>query len=209
MFYTLYSIKNNTVSMFESLYYGIFKKDGFSRTDANFYFHRILSDMLTPYYNIKNGLKNIIKYLPIIWNDRQFDYNYLLILLEHKLKLTEEFFNSDEPHILEAKRVADEVKHCKDILHQLINTTYEDKYWDKLNKKYPERKEITFIPAESEKERVEQGLPPRMYKMNAPDRNDEYHTDIKHMFELIEKERKDLYNDLFNTINTNIEGWWD
>lgn len=38
------------------------------------------------YYNIKYGLKNLIKYFKLVWNDRDWDYQYMLEFLSFKAK---------------------------------------------------------------------------------------------------------------------------
>ena len=36
-------------------------------------------------YNIYYGIRNLIKWFPIIWRDRGWDWTYLVIMLQHKL----------------------------------------------------------------------------------------------------------------------------
>ena len=38
------------------------------------------------YYNTKNGIKNLIKWFPIVWRDRDWDEAYLLTVMEFKFK---------------------------------------------------------------------------------------------------------------------------
>lgn len=38
-------------------------------------------------YDIKNGVRNLIVWFPIIWKDRDYDYVFLLSILSHKTKL--------------------------------------------------------------------------------------------------------------------------
>lgn len=39
-----------------------------------------------PYLNVKAGIKNLIKWAPLIWHDHDWDYVYLLSIMEFKLK---------------------------------------------------------------------------------------------------------------------------
>lgn len=50
------------------------------------------------YYNIKNGIKNFWKYRNIIWKDRWYDYQFIFIILEFKLKYTID--NWDKAHYI-------------------------------------------------------------------------------------------------------------
>ena len=38
------------------------------------------------YYDVKYGIENLIKWVPIIWKDRDYDWNYIFYILEAKLK---------------------------------------------------------------------------------------------------------------------------
>ena len=40
------------------------------------------------YYNIKNGIKNLLTYKEVIWYDRWYDYSYIIKILTFKLKNT-------------------------------------------------------------------------------------------------------------------------
>lgn len=40
-----------------------------------------------PIHNFKNGIKNIFKWLPVIWKDRDWDDHYIFEILKHKLIL--------------------------------------------------------------------------------------------------------------------------
>ena len=43
-------------------------------------------DLKRCYYNIRNGIKNLIKWFPIVWRDRDWDEAYLLTVMEFKFK---------------------------------------------------------------------------------------------------------------------------
>ncbi len=45
----------------------------------------ILYRMETYYYNIRNGIRNIIDWLPVVWKDRDYDQNYIYYVLKYKL----------------------------------------------------------------------------------------------------------------------------
>ncbi|MFI2856892.1 hypothetical protein ACH6EH_07100 [Paenibacillus sp. JSM ZJ436] len=79
------------------------------------------------YYSIKDGVSNLIKWLPIIWSDRDWDQEYLYIIVHKKLEHMEEFFRSDNTFTAEAISVADEIKEAKDLLYNKINSTHTSK----------------------------------------------------------------------------------
>lgn len=74
--------------------------------------------------NIRYGIKNIIKWFPVIWNDRDWDYRYIYEILHKKLELKEQFFRSDKTHVADWEQTADEIKEVKDALKRLIDDDY-------------------------------------------------------------------------------------
>ena len=56
---------------------------------------------------IIRGIKNLWFWVPIIWNDRQWDEYHLFKLLAFKFKLMEDFYDSE--HAVSADK-----KHLKD-----------------------------------------------------------------------------------------------
>lgn len=194
--------------LFGSIYYGIIKNDDYSRGEIKIHLMGIRNCLTYPFRTIKNGIKNIWNWRTIIWSDRQFDYVYLLKIIEFKLDQMEKFFNSNDAHCLEAKNVAIEIKECREIISQLASNSYEDQYWEEYNKKYPHT-DIVFTPTESEKDRVEKGLPPRYYTMNRNNDDEERCVMVKKINENIENKKKELYEQLFSKLSNNIEKWWD
>ena len=78
--------------------------------------------------NFIQGIKNLINWLPTIWNDRQWDHSYIEILMSKKLQIMIDFYSK----INSFEGVENEIKwmkKCKCLLDNLINSTYwEDKY---------------------------------------------------------------------------------
>lgn len=99
-----------------------------------------------------NRIKNIIYWMPVIWNDEDFDYNYLFIIMRHKLISMRDFFNSDSAVTLYAEERAKEMDICIKILNRIIEDDYHenalmwhDKKWGKnyfKEKSETERKEF-------------------------------------------------------------------
>lgn len=53
-----------------------------------------MSKIKQAYYNVYYGIKNLIKWAPIIWNDRDYDWNPLMRILEKKLRNMSELHES-------------------------------------------------------------------------------------------------------------------
>jgi len=78
-------------------------------------------------YNIKYGFRNLLRWFPIIWQDRGWDFIYIYIMLRHKLYYTERSIRNG---CLEGnKEEAKIIQSCVEILDRLI----EDDYYKNLD----------------------------------------------------------------------------
>mgnify|MGYP003488355016 FL=1 len=67
------------------------------------------------------GIKNIVKLLPTIWNDRDYDEVFIYRLLLKKIENKIEFFSSDKTHVMDAPQVTKELIVVRDALKRLIS----------------------------------------------------------------------------------------
>lgn len=201
-------IGNNITNLKEDVYYGYIRKDDYCKKQAPYHFWHIGHSILNPFRSIIRGIKNMWNWRTIVWDDRDFDHSYMNIILIHKLQNMEKLFRSKNCHIAEWERVADEIREAREILENLNNGDYEEKIMAEWHEKYP-FKGFNFVPTESEKERVEQGLPPRLYEMLDMDGDDDKHKMFKEKYELVEEEEKRLKERLFTLLVKNSGGWWD
>lgn len=92
------------------------------------------------FYNLKNGIRNLVSWVPVIWGDHDFDYHYLLRIMHHKISMMEKFFNSDDTHILDADEVAKDLKVCRILLKRIIDDEYILNATEPLDKKWGDLK---------------------------------------------------------------------
>lgn len=156
------------------------------------------------YRDLKHGIKNLITWFPVIWNDRQWDHWFFYIILHKKLSLMENFFHHYGIHT-NAKNDAEKIKMC--VL--LLNRLKDDKYLDNAIKNHDKRwgeSNINF-------EKIEDS---DLYKLNITYdsvKNIKDEKNQKRDFKnAIEKEQylKDQDLDLlFSILRKNIQSWWD
>lgn len=82
--------------------------------------------------NLWRNIKRIISWIPVLWNNYDFDECYLLKVMEHKFKLMEKFFDSDKAWTVSAKRHAYQCRVCKNLCKRLAKDDYSTPY-DKRN----------------------------------------------------------------------------
>ncbi len=81
-------------------------------------------------YKIKSFIGNIrrvLRWLPIIWRDRDWDYYYIYEMLKQKLIATEEYIRKDGIHIYNVTD-ADSIKKAIDMIEKVQKEYYLDKY---------------------------------------------------------------------------------
>jgi hypothetical protein len=67
--------------------------------------------------------KNILRWLPIIWKDEQWDYYYIFEILKHKLIFTAEHTRKYGYHTL-AEYDADKMMLCVRLIEKIQNEEY-------------------------------------------------------------------------------------
>ena len=79
--------------------------------------------------NIKQGIKNIIYWLPVIWKDRHWDHHYIYEILKHKLKAQSKYIGDKDRHT-RAKYDAQRMNLCVNLIQKLEDDTYNTEYMD-------------------------------------------------------------------------------
>lgn len=74
--------------------------------------------------NIFKGIKNIIDYAPIIFQDRDYDYEYLLTLMEFKLDRMHKFFDNSNISTEDAT-TAQQIKDTLDAFDKYKECEYQ------------------------------------------------------------------------------------
>ena len=75
-------------------------------------------------YNIPIGIKNIIKWFPIIWKDRDWDWEFLLEMMKFKMQLMEKCFQNS--YISDLKKHAWQLHVCVLYIDRILKEEYYD-----------------------------------------------------------------------------------
>ena len=92
--------------------------------------------------NIYTGIMNLSRYFRIIWNDRDWDYAYLMELIAFKLERMERSIRED-PYHFETARRARPLRVCRAALERLNANDFMSEEWNAYFKLYP----MEFIDA--------------------------------------------------------------
>lgn len=150
------------------------------------------------YYRFKEGISSLIKWVPVIWQDRQWDYHYFYIILHRKVELMEEFFKSDLAITESAKGKSEEMKLVKEALRRLMDGDYLSKETIEYDKKYNNTKLFTFKKVEG-----------KNYSKVVWTADQELQKEFREACERARIKEKEDIEFVFNHVKENIQTWWD
>ena len=169
-------------------------------------------------YHVIRPMRNIIRWLPVIWKDKDYDDYYIWHILEVKLKHQAEFFESDRSYRLNSKQVADKIRMCVRMIEDLHTEFYLSEYMDYHLCEY------LHVPVEDKPEYS------RLVINEIWEKFDDYFKKYPHAYREVTKTDKYIFpNDskrtiamnmgiylhdkarrvLFALLEHHIEDWWD
>lgn len=165
-----------------------------------------------PFRDFFRRVRNVYRWLPTIWNDRDWDNSYITEILIRKLEFTRDFFASDKPHNSEADNVAEEIQEAIDLLHQTKDAWefYENPAMEQLEQKWGK---TTFesVPYQYAKDGsvLTYEMKSKIEKANTPEEKKQYRREFR---ESMKEARKQYMKDkvkAYEYIAKNIGKWWD
>lgn len=76
-------------------------------------------------YDIKQGIRNLVRWFPAVWKDRDWDHIFLYDIMRSKLKMMEKFqFNHGI--CISHKEISHKIKVCRILLDRLSKDEYLD-----------------------------------------------------------------------------------
>jgi len=148
--------------------------------------------------SIATGFKNIVTWLPVIWNDRQFDQGYLFDILRFKMRLMEDFWKSDDTNVMHPEKTELQIRIARILLDRICEHSYaanaimllEEKYGHYTFEFEPSEGNPKFYRIVDKRSKKEQEEYTRAYKRSEYCENQ----DIEYLFDHMKK---------------HIRKWWD
>lgn len=156
-------------------------------------------------YDFKIGCKNLIKWAPIIWKDRDWDSYHTFNILKTKLYFTSQLIIKNQRHV-GWERDVERIILCIKLIDYVQNDHYGTIAWDKLYEKYGESK-FKFIPIENS----------TMMEMKVTYPNIESGQYTQEEFDIESRKLSDEAIDkhdrahklIFKILDKHIGDWWD
>jgi len=168
----------------------------------------MLNNITYPFRDFYRRIKNVLRWLPIIWKDRDWDDSYITEILIKKLEFTRDFYLSGKAYSAEADKVADEIKEAIDRLHMTRDSWefYEDLAIEQLEQKWG-KTTFEFVPLEDRPGLTE--MKSKTEKVSTEEEEEQYRKEFRKTLDAARKQYMKDKKDAYKFIAKNIDKWWD
>jgi len=153
-------------------------------------------------------IRNILRWIPVLWNQFDFDYNYALDVFKFKLLNIADLLDSDKSHCVGAKDRANRIRMVVRLMDKVYNEDYGIEYQTKLEEIYgKDAFEWNFIDTNdgtgSSRLKYSYELTESKSKIKEIDK-------VKQkLFEESRAKQERAHKLLWKLVEHNIRGWWD
>jgi hypothetical protein len=154
--------------------------------------------------NIKeffNRIKNVIYWLPVIWNDQDWGHNFFMIILHHKLVSMRKFFATGNTQTETAPDKAVIIDEIIELIEKIQNHNYHNH--DLFKERFPDYVERPlsecFVPCVDHPGFME-------YKSGLTEEQSDFFVECSQEDYL---EEQDDYAKIFDMLKDNIQSFWD
>jgi hypothetical protein len=168
----------------------------------------IKNDLPYLHKNFARGVKNLWKWFPIIWQDRDWDQYYIYKVLQFKLKNQAKYIGNRDWHT-GAKRDAEKMMTCVRLIDKIVDEYYGMEYMDyyDYDMNFPEGRLVMNI-TKDDLDNYFAMYPLTLKKTEAQYGDKGKDRSSKAM--LMGMDRQEIARKLlFKILEQNIEGWWD
>ena len=150
-------------------------------------------------------IKNIIKWLPVIWKQYDFDYHYSIDVFKFQLQKQAEFLESDKHNTLSAPQNAQRIRTVIKLMDRVYDDYYGCEYQDILAKKYGENVlNFNFEDCEDKP-----GYSTMSYEFEKWDNAEEIRKEHDKLFKECQERQEKAHRILWALIEKDIRRWWD
>ena len=159
-------------------------------------------------------IKNVFRWLPIIWEQYDFDYHYSIEVFKFQLQKQAEFLESYKSFTVCAKDRAKRIRTVIKLMDKVYNDEYSMEYVDKLKELYGEDVlEVSFIETDGTTFNDFSGKTEKLfsmrYKYETWDNADEIEKVKDELFQESHDKQREAHRILWKLIEKDIQSWWD
>ena len=157
------------------------------------------------YYNCYHIVKNLIRWSPVIFRDRDWDHSYLLIILRTKVAYMLQFHMKRQSF----EGVEQEIERMSEVvsaLDRLISDQYEERLCDNVYQKWGNP---VYVHRESAKYPDCFEVETLFENVKTPEDRELCEMQLRKAWDRAEKERQRDLNFVCNTLKKHLFDWWD
>ena len=154
---------------------------------------------------IWTGIKNIVKWMPIVWEDRDWDHAYIMYALRFKIKNTADYIEKHKRYE-DWERDVERMRLCVRLFDALEQDIYESEYHDYYEtESFVKEGYYKSTPIRDDLETYLKKYPNYYRRLSNKDKERNVWAALK-----IGMARNQRASDLlFELIKRNIYNWWD
>lgn len=172
----------------------------------------MLNNITYPFRDFYRRVKNVLRWLPTIWKDRDWDNSYITEILIKKLEFTRDFYLSDKPYSAEAGNIAKEIQDAIERLHMTRDSWefHEAPAMEELEQKWG-LTAFSFEPYEYDEngEVLTYEIKSKTEKVNTEEEEEQYSKEFREASKIAHKQYMKDKKDAYKFIAKNIDKWWD
>lgn len=157
------------------------------------------------YYQIKN----IIRWIPILWNQFDFDYRYAIDVFKFQLLNMADFMESNKAKCVGAKDRASRIRMIVRLMDKVYDEDYACEYQDKLKKIYPKEGLFNWSFVDTERGDGSSYLKYGYELTESKEMIDKINKTKDFLFKESKEKQERAHKLLWNLIEHNIRGLWD
>ena len=159
------------------------------------------------FYRKYKQIRNVIRWIPVVWNNFDFDYRYALDAFKFQLGNIADHMESDRAATMSAGIKAQRIRTIIKLMDKVYDEEYAMEYLDEIERLYG-KEEIKFVETEIDGEKYFE-----MLTVFEKDYTDEQLEKIeKHKTKLLtesQEKQKKAHRLLWELIEHDIRGFWD
>ena len=151
-------------------------------------------------------IRHLLSWLPIIWHDQDWDWIFLITILNRKLRNMEKFFGGEGAHLSNADNVCDRIRYARILTDRLLADDYEMAVMDRHYARWGEPI-FEWLPYEEDDASVELEIrhPGIVTEQDAEMERREFRRAI----ESAKMSKQQDVDQLFGIMAKYIQRWWD
>ena len=172
----------------------------------------LLKNIAYSFRDFYRRVKNVWRWLPTIWNDRDYDDSYITEILIKKLEFTRDFYLSDKAYSAEADNVAKEIQEAINRLHMTRDSWefYEEPAMEQLEQKWG-KTTFEHIPYQHTKDGkvLTYELKSKTEKVITEEDEKQYKEEFRKTYKDVRKKYIKDKIAAYEFIGRNMDKWWD